>query len=115
MDEKISKRLIDIKKAIEEIEYFYSSKPKRFDVFCSDLFYLRAVQMNVAIIGEAMSQILKVDKEIPISSARKIVSTRNYIIHGYDSLRPDILWGIMVKDIHILKEEITDLLEKSMP
>lgn len=68
--------------------------------------------MNVAIIGEAMSQILKVEKDIPISCARKIVSTRNYIIHGYDSLRPDILWGIVVKDLMVLKEEILKLLEK---
>ena len=70
--------------------------------------------MNIAIIGEAMSQILKVEKDIPISCARKIVSTRNYIIHGYDSLRPDILWGIVVKDMHTLKAEILNLLEKSV-
>ncbi len=85
-------------------------KPKRFDYFVSDLFYLRAVQMNIAIIGEAMSRILKEQPGINISSARKIVNTRNYVIHGYDSLREDILWGIVVKDIQVLKSEIQALM-----
>lgn len=110
MDKKIHKRLLDILKAIDEIEYFYSARPQRFDVFVSDLFYLRAVQMNIAIIGEAVSQILKTYPEIPISSARKIVSTRNYVIHGYDSLRPEILWGIVVRDIKILKLEVNNII-----
>lgn len=113
MDIKVVKRFQDILKAIDEIEYFYSARPKRFDVFTSDLFYLRAVQMNIAIIGEAMAQILKVSPDVEISSARKIVSTRNYVIHGYDSLRPEILWGIVVKDIHVLKDEIHSILSES--
>ena len=110
MDEKSKKRLEDIDKAIKEIEYFYNARPKRFDVFVNDLFYLRAVQMNIAIIGEAMANILKAYPDVNITNARKIVNTRNYVIHGYDSLRPEILWGIVVKDIEILKKEITELL-----
>ena len=66
--------------------------------------------MNIAIIGEAMSRILKEQPGINISSARKIVNTRNYVIHGYDSLREDILWGIVVKDIQVLKSEIQALM-----
>ncbi|MEZ3559877.1 MAG: DUF86 domain-containing protein [Duncaniella sp.] len=110
MNDCVNKRLEDILKAISEIEYFYEAKPKRFDYFVSDLFYLRAVQMNIAIIGEAMSRILKEQPGINISSARKIVNTRNYVIHGYDSLREDILWGIVVKDIQVLKSEIQALM-----
>ena len=113
MNDAVNKRLEDILKAIEEIEYFYDAKPKRFDCFTSDLFYLRAVQMNIAIIGEAMSKVLKECPDIEITSARKIVNTRNYVIHGDDSLREDILWGIVVKDIHVLKPEIQALLSNT--
>ncbi len=113
MDDKSRKRLEDILKAINEIEYFYSQRPKRFDAFVNDLFYLRAVQMNIAIIGEAVAQLLKVQPDIAISSSRKIVSTRNYVIHGYDSLRPEILWAIVVKDLTILKQEILTLLSSN--
>ncbi len=62
--------------------------------------------MNIAIIGEAMNHILKIDKDISITNARKIVNTRNYVIHGYDSLRYEILWAIVIKELPILKDEI---------
>ena len=67
---------------------------------------LRAVQMNIAIIGEATNRILKKDENISITNARKIVNTRNYVIHGYDSLRNEILWAIVIKDLPLLKEEV---------
>lgn len=61
--------------------------------------------MNIAIIGEATNRIL-INSEIPISNARKIVNTRNYVIHGYDSLRNEILWAIVIKDLPLLKKEV---------
>lgn len=33
-----------------------------------------------------MNRILKIDPNIDITSERKVVDTRNYIIHSYDSL-----------------------------
>lgn len=44
-------------------------------------------------MGEAMNQVLKINPEIAITAARKVVDTRNFVIHAYDSLKPDILWG----------------------
>jgi uncharacterized protein with HEPN domain len=35
------------------------------------------------------------------------------VIHGYDSLRPEILWAIVVKDLTILKQEILMLLSSN--
>lgn len=72
---------------------------------------MRAVQMNIAIIGEATNRILKIRSDISITNARKIVNTRNYVIHGYDSLRPEILWAIVIKDLPLLKSEIQDIIE----
>lgn len=66
--------------------------------------------MNVAIIGEAMNRVLKLKSDIAISNARKIVNTRNYVIHGYDSLRKEILWAIVIRDLPILKEEVSNIL-----
>ena len=62
--------------------------------------------MNIAIIGEATNRILKIRNDISITNARKIVNTRNYVIHGYDSLRYEILWAIVLKDLPLLKREI---------
>ena len=64
------------------------------------------------IIGEAMSRILKVDRDIAITNSGKIVDARNYIIHGYDSLSADILWSIVINHLPKLKEEVRTLLEQ---
>lgn len=57
-----------------------------------------------------MNRILKEIPDIPISSSRKIVDTRNYVIHAYDSLRPDILWSIVINHLPLLKSEVEALL-----
>lgn len=113
MDEKrgVEKRLKDVKTAIEKIEGFVDSRPRRFDVFCSDDMFRCAVLLNIAIIGEAVGQILKVRPDVRISSSRQIVSTRNYIIHGYDSLDDEILWSVVINHLPKLKDEVEGLLE----
>ena len=58
-----------------------------------------------------MNQVLKINPNIPITAARKIVDTRNFIIHAYDSLKPDILWGIVINHMPLLKQEVEALLE----
>lgn len=110
MDRELKKYLEDILSAINETESFLSQYPSRYDVFCSTPILIRAVQMNIAIIGEATNQILKLKKDISITNAKKIVNTRNYVIHGYDSLRYEILWAIVIKDLPLLKAEVTALI-----
>ena len=70
----------------------------------------RAVERNITIIGEAMNRLLQLAPEIEITAARKIVDTRNYVIHGYDSVTDDIMWGIIMRHLPVLKSEVTKLL-----
>ena len=72
------------------------------------------IERNIEIMGEAMNRILKIAPSINITSARKIVDTRNYVIHAYDSLKPDILWAIVINHIPILKNEVDILLKKGI-
>ncbi|WP_428094978.1 HepT-like ribonuclease domain-containing protein [Candidatus Pollutiaquabacter sp.] len=51
--------------------------------------------------------------QISISSARKIVDTRNRISHGYDSVSAEILWSIVIRDLPLLKREVQLLLPPS--
>lgn len=62
-------------------------------------------------MGEAMNKILKHNPDIPITAARKVVDTRNFVIHAYDSLKPDILWGIVINHMPLLKSEVEGLLK----
>ena len=110
MDRELKKYLEDILVAINEINSFIEQYPRQYEIFCKTPILIRAVQMNIAIIGEATNRILKISNCISITNARKIVNTRNYVIHGYDSLRNEILWAIVIKDLPQLKSEVKDLL-----
>ncbi len=59
-----------------------------------------------------MNRILKVDSKIEISNSRKIVDVRNRIIHGYDSVSDDVIWGILIRDLPVLQKEVEGLLNE---
>lgn len=111
MDERILKYLHDMIDAIQEIDEASVRFGKSYAVFEGDVVYRKFVERNIEILGGAMNRILKVSPEVSITSARKIVDTRNYVIHAYDSLKPDILWAIVVNHLPLLKKEIKTLLE----
>lgn len=113
MDRRLQKYLSDVLSAILEIESFMAERPKEYATFCNDLLFRRGVERNMEIMGEAMNQILKIKPDIAVTSARKIVDTRNFVIHAYDSLKPDILWGIVINHLPLLKKEVQALLVKN--
>jgi len=107
MEAEIKAWLSDIKQAITEIP-----DKEDFKAFQSDLKTKRAIERNIGIIGEAVNRILKANPDFPISNARKIIDTRNRIIHGYDSVSEAIIWAIVVIDLRSLENEIDTLLKK---
>ena len=112
MDKEIKVWLYDILNAVMEIESFFADNPKDFGAYQNDVKTQRAVERNIEIIGEAMNRILKKDDSIAISNSRQIVAVRNRIIHGYDSVSDDIIWGILIRYIPILQSEIEGLLNE---
>lgn len=82
-----------------------------YETFENDIVFRKFIERNIEIIGEAMNRVLKIQPEIEITAARKVVDTRNYVIHAYDSLKPDILWAIVINHIPVLKVEINRLLK----
>ena len=111
MVDDIKTWLFDILNSIHEIESYFENAPKMFEIYKNDLKTKRAVERNIEIIGEAMNRVLKADETIVISNSRKIVDVRNRIIHGYDSVSDDVIWGIVIRNLPLLKEEIEVLLE----
>lgn len=110
MDDNVLKYLFDVHEAVNNIEKFMDERSRNYEIFCRDLLYQHAVERNLAVIGEAINRILKINADIKISSARKIVDLRNFIVHSYDSLQPVILWGILINHLPKLKVEVEDLL-----
>ena len=105
-DRLVEKYLNDILDSITQVESYFAAFPRRFDVYCETPMMQRAIQMNISIIGEATNKLLKIVPEIPITKARKIVDTRNYMIHGYDSVSHDMVWSIVINHLPLLKSEV---------
>jgi len=110
MDIEIKTWLFDILNAITEIDSFFEDEPKEFYSYKNDTRTRRAVERNIEIIGEATNRILQKDDTITLSNSRKIVDTRNRIVHGYDTVSDEIIWGIVVLYLPVLKTEIEQLL-----
>ncbi len=104
--------LLDIKQAIKEINSFLPDK-KDFFQFKKDIKTKRAIERNIEIIGEATNRIFKKTPEMFISDFRKIIDTRNRIIHGYDSVSDDIIWSIVIRSLPRLEEEVEALLKQN--
>lgn len=106
MDEYIKTCLVDVLNACNEVEMFFADQPKFFEQFKSDMLRIRAVERNVEIMGEAINRILKQDPTFELPNARAIISTRNRVIHGYDSVTPEFLWSLVINHIPALKKDI---------
>lgn len=103
--------LFDIMNSIQEIDSYFP-EIKQFELYVKDIRTKRAVERNIEIIGEAMSRLLKDSPLIEISNSRKIVDARNKIIHGYDEISDDVIWGIVINHLPLLKQEVEYLLQQ---
>ena len=105
------KLLTDIQQAIEEIDSFFEGE-RNFELYQQDLKLRKAVERELEIIGEAMNRLLELDPDIRITDARKVVNLRNRIIHGYDKVVDEVIWGVLSKHLPILQKEVETLLER---
>ena len=111
MQRSVDMYLLDIFNSIESIEN-YLGEDRNFTHYESNKLLRRAVERELEIIGEATNRILKLDVNLNISNARRIVDLRNFVIHSYDSIDNVIIWGIVIKDLPLLKEQVVQLLPK---
>lgn len=106
MQPKVLKYILDIEAIIHEIELIKLKTHNDYSQFSKDIILQRAIERNLEIVGEAVKKITELNPKIKISSSRKIIGLRNIIAHAYDSVEPELLWGIIQKNIPILKNEI---------
>jgi len=103
------KLLLDIQVAVNSINE-YLGESRDFNAFQKRKMLRRAVERELEIIGEATNKLLKLNPDISISEARRIVNLRNWVIHAYDSVDYMVIWGIVNKDIPLLKSQVDKLL-----
>ena len=104
------KYLYDIRKAGELLAEFVAGKT--FADYAADAFLRSAVERQFEIVGEALSQAIKLEPDLTnaISEARRVISFRNILIHGYAAVSNEVVWDVLQKDLPTLCREVDTLL-----
>jgi uncharacterized protein with HEPN domain len=73
-----------------------------------------AVERAFAIIGEALSQLAKVDATLAaqISEHQRIIAFRNILIHAYAEVDNRIVWDVIQTKLPTLLQQTTNLFRK---
>jgi len=107
------KYLYDIRKAGELLAEFATGKT--FADYAADALFRSAVERQFEVIGEALSQAIKLEPDLAnsISEARRIISFRNILIHGYAAVSNQVVWDVLQKDLPRLRCEVDELLNEA--
>ena len=107
------KYLDDIAHAARLIAQFTAKRD--YGEFTADAMLRAAVEREFEIIGEAITQLAKLDESLAarISDRRRIVAFRNILIHGYADVDPRVVWSVVENDIPVLRLEIDALVRDS--
>jgi len=105
-------RVMDILEAITQIQQF--TRDMEFDEFRNDLKTLHAVILNLVIIGEAANAIsAQLESQLPELPWHQIRGMRNWLVHHYFSIAPQILWATIQNDLPILAQKLEGILEEN--
>ena len=111
-----------------------ASRPKRWDVYVQDMIdacqqvmrYTEGVSRRdffgnrmkydatiwqLEVLGEAAHRISEeVHEAHPEIPWQLVIDNRNYLIHGYDGIKPDVLWNTIQQHVPALLPRLTGLL-----
>lgn len=104
------KLLMDVLLSINLIEGFIVDV-KSFDDYEIDVKTKSAVERHLAIIGEALNKLKKVENNLIIKNETEIIAMRNRLVHAYDSIDSSIVWVIIKKHLPHLKSEVEGFLK----
>jgi uncharacterized protein with HEPN domain len=110
MEDDLLKHLYDIKEAAAAILRFV--RGKTFDDYERGELLRSGVERKFGIIGEALNRVSRDRPHVlaKIREHRDIVSFRNILAHGYDSIDNRIVWGIIDQDLGKLLEDAERLI-----
>lgn len=111
MQPEILKYLEDIDFSLSRINH-HLKEVKSFAQFKEAWTVYDAVERRLAIIGEAVWQINKLDRNFVLTDKNKIIGFRHILTHDYDLVSADIIWKIIENNLPVLQEEVKKYSEK---
>lgn len=103
------KFLFDILDSIAAIE-MYLTGIKSLEEYKSDPKSIDAVERRLAIIGEALWKVDKIETLNSITNKTRIIGLRHILVHDYDLIDDETIWTICKKYLPILKQEVANVL-----
>ncbi len=105
-------RLLHMVEAIGHIESFLTGYT--FNDFEQSILHRSAVERQLEIIGEAATAISETVKLAhPEVDWQPIKRFRNVIVHEYFGLSRQIVWGVVQKELPVLKQQLLAILDDS--
>jgi uncharacterized protein with HEPN domain len=106
------KYLYDVRQAADLIARFTAGKA--FAQYEADAMLRSAVERQLEIIGEALTQLARLDEPLAsrITDYRRIIAFRNILVHGYAQVDDRLVWDVVQSKLPALRQEVTGLLEE---
>jgi uncharacterized protein with HEPN domain len=106
------KHLYDMQQACRLMAEFIAGKT--FSDYSVDALLRSAVERQLTIVGEALNRLNKIEPAAAssITDARQIIAFRNILVHGYDIVKDEVVWGILETDLPTLTRDVDTLLEQ---
>ena len=110
MRPEAKKYLFDMQQAADWIATFVAGK--RFEDYAADAMLRLAVERCFSILGEAMSQLARVDapSAAKITEYQRIIAFRNILIHSYAQTDDRLVWSLIETKLPELRRAIQALL-----
>ena len=105
--------LWDIEQAAGQIQAF--TREKHLSDYQNNPMLRAAVERGFEVIGEALAQALRHYPQIVghISNGQQIIAFRNQLIHGYATVRDELVWQIVQTDLPVLRQQAAGLLRQA--
>ena len=110
MSRESKRYLFDIQQAARLIGEF--SGGRTFADYMGDAMLRAAVEREFTIIGEAISQLARLDEAVVsrITDSSRIIAFRNVLVHGYTTVDSRLVWQAVTEDLPVLISEVESLL-----
>jgi len=108
----IAVHLFDILQACDHIQAFTSGKD--LDEYLTDVMLRSAVERQFGNVGEALNRLRRDAPELldHITASQEIIAFRNRLIHGYDAVNDETVWGVIHTRLPRLRQDVRRLLDQ---
>lgn len=112
MRPEAKKYLFDMLQAEDWIAGFVYGKT--FEDYTADVMLRLAVERCFSILGEAMSQLARIDSATAgqITEYQRIIAFRNILIHSYAQTDDRLVWSLIESKLPDLRKDVQSLLQE---